>query len=262
MECDGNHVTPPLACQAKELHAPQSVPSSSCVKRTRPTEEEVARYTRKGYQSMRSGFPSLIWMTVATIACLALCCLGKPSLEDWRVTSIIRTIDLGGSVTVLSDAHVIRAQANTDEATTDDQVPPYYFAYSQSDVSKFSVLEVTAKFGAALKPEHRKILIAKDEGPLDTDSNEILARYVRGGNHTTSIRPHLYSVRLPADFMQRLHKDEQVPDITLTINALLLHTSEPLPPTVGQSESQFLLWKGDAAPIAVYDVEKARVKVK
>lgn len=211
---------------------------------------------------MRSVLSSLIWLAVAAVSWLALDCHGKPSSEDWRVNSIIRTIDLGGSVTVVSDAHVIRAQANANEPTTDDQVPPYYFAYSQSDVSKMSVLEVTAKFGAALKPEHRRILIAKDEGPLDTDSNEILAQYLQGGNQSTSTRPHLYSVRLPSEFMRRLHNDEQVPDITLTINSLLLHTSEPLPPTVGQSESQFLLWKGDAAPIAVYDVEKARVKVK
>jgi oligosaccharyltransferase complex subunit alpha (ribophorin I) len=194
------------------------------------------------------------------IALLALVCQAKlqPSPQDWRVTSIIRTIELGGSVTVVSDAHTIRAHADTEEPSNDDQVKPYFFAYSQSDASKISVLDVQAKFGVGVTPDQRKLLAVKDEGPLEGGSSQ----YAEKGNESTLSRPHLYSVRIPAAFMRRAHEKEPIPDVTLSINSLLLHTSEPLPPSVAQTESQYLLWKGDAAPIAIYDIERSRVKVK
>lgn len=217
-------------------------------------------------KAMRSVTPPVLWWAavVVAIAALVSTChgLAQPSPEDWRVTSIVRTIELGGSVTVVSDVHTIRAHADREEPSSDEEVKPYYFAYSQSDASKISVMEVQAKFGVGINANQRKLLAVQDEGPFDGDSDAILSKFLAGKNESVATRPHLYSVRLPAAFMKRAHVKEQVPDITLTISSLLLHTSEPLPPSVGQTESQFLLWNGDAAPIAIYDVEKARVKLK
>lgn len=208
----------------------------------------------------------LLWLLVALAGCIGVICQGRvqPDADAWKVSSVLRTIELGGSVTTLSDAHTIRASSGTPEPKEDDEEPRlYYFAFSQSDASKFSTIEVTAKFGAATQASQRAILAVQDEGALDGKADAILNSYLAGsGNESTSTRPHVYSVKIPAAFLRRAHAEEQVPDITLTINALLLHTSEPIPPSVGQIESQFLVWRGDASPIALYDIEKARIKVK
>ena len=199
-----------------------------------------------------------LWL--ALVACLALNGEARargPAPEDWRVTSIVRTVDLGGTVTTLSDTHVIRGHAHAPLPSSDGEVEPYYFAFSPSDASHLSALEATVKFGVGITPQQRGILAVQDEGPLDVDVQQYLS-----SNQSATARPRLYSVRLPAAYLQRAREEEQVPDITVTVQAHLFHTSEPLPLSVGQKDSQFLLWRGDASPIAVYDVEKARVKVK
>jgi hypothetical protein len=161
-------------------------------------------------------------------------------------------------VTSLSDVHTIRAHQGTSEPSDDDKVAPYYFAFSHSDASKFSILEASVKFGVGATPQQRGILSVQEEGSLETT----LSQGLQENNQSATARPKLYSVRIPSAYLRRAHAEESIPDITLYLHALLLHTSIPLPPSVGQTESQFLKWSGDATPIAVYDVEKARVKVK
>lgn len=209
----------------------------------------------------------LLWLYCLAVVVISSCqARVQPNADDWKINSFLRTIDLGGSVTILSEVHGIRAGPNTLEPKEGDEEPRlYYFAFSQSDASKLSTIEVTAKYGAALIPAHRAILAVQDQGALDGKADVILNQYLQGtgsNGSTTSTRPHLYSVKVPAAFLQKAHEAEEAPEITITINTLLLHTSEALPPSVGQKDNQFLLWSGDASPIALYDVEKARVKVK
>ncbi|UZJ56023.1 hypothetical protein CBS101457_005343 [Exobasidium rhododendri] len=206
----------------------------------------------------------LLWLTVLAWSALHSAALASVSPQDWRVTNVVRTIELGGTVTVLSDIHVIRAPAGTEEpSSNDDPAKPYYFAFSQADAGKISILEATVKFGAGVTPAQRGVLPVKDEGILDEYSHASLSQNLEGGNQSsTASRPHLFSVQIPAAYLRRAHQEEQVPDITVYLHALLLHTSEPLPLSVAQTESQFLLWSGDAAPVAIYDVEIAKIKVK
>jgi oligosaccharyltransferase complex subunit alpha (ribophorin I) len=209
----------------------------------------------------------LPWITAVAWSSALCSSLAKasPSAQDWRVTNIVRTLELGGTVTTLSDIHVIRAPAGAEEpASDDDPARPYYFAFSQADASKISILEATVKFGVGVTAKQRGILPVQDEGLLDADtSRDRFTQHLPLGNESSvASRLHLYSVQIPAAYLRRAHKEEQVPDITIYLHALLLHASVPLPTSVAQTESQFLLWSGDASPVAVYDVEVSKVKVK
>lgn len=181
------------------------------------------------------------------------------SPNDWQVANLVRTVELGGSVHTQMDVHTIRRPAGAPEPAESDPPASYFFALSQRDASILSAIECTAKFGAGVKPSQRAVLPVQDEGAWD----EFLESYLSSSNVSAATRPHLFSVKVPAAFQRRAREDiTEIPDVTLTITSTLLPSPEPLPRTVGQKESQYLVWTGDTEPLSVYPVDKARTKVK
>lgn len=207
-----------------------------------------------------------VWLSVCLRA--ATSAAAVPAKGDWQVASVVRNIDLGGSVSVVNDVHTVRPPPGSAEPTSDDRVPSYYFAFSQADASKMSGLEATARFGVGLKPEQRRILPVKDEGLLDAviggegGAASAGASVFPHNANASDTRPHLYSVQLPAAFLRKAHPSEPLPDTTITISALMLHASEAIPKHVGQSETQYLVWHGDASVMSPYGIDSARVKAK
>ncbi|MCO5565486.1 hypothetical protein L7F22_019159 [Adiantum nelumboides] len=176
----------------------------------------------------------------------------RPNIDDWKVTSIVRTIELS-SVSALSDVHTIKPSV---EVQSEQDIKPYYFALSALEAQHISGLEATARYGPGVIPKQRAILRVAEHGPLDT-TDALWA----DGNATAS-RPHLYSIKLPLHFLQPGSSEETLADTSLTITGMLVHASTPLPASVGQTESQNVLWKGSAALVSVYEAGSGRIKVK
>lgn len=180
------------------------------------------------------------------------------SSGDWQVSSVVRTIDLAGSVASWTDVHVVRPPSGQSEPSSDDQVKPYFFALSQRDAAKVSGIEASARFGVGLTPKQRAILPVQDEGLLDTFMG------LASSNATALLEDqvHLYSVQFPAAFLRKAHPQEPLPDTTLSITGYMVHASEPLPKTIAQSEAQYLVWHGEADVVPIYPLQSARVKVR
>lgn len=176
----------------------------------------------------------------------------RPTIEDWKVSSIIRTIELG-SVSSLSEVHIVKPSI---EVRSEQEVKPYYFALSALEAQHISGLEATARYGPGVIPKQRAILRVKEHGPLDTPGT-----LGNDGNATAS-RPHLYSIKLPLHFLHPGSTDETLADTSITITGILVHASKPLPASIAQTESQNVLWKGSASLVSVYGAESGRIKVK
>lgn len=192
----------------------------------------------------------LLVLSVAVHATLA----AGPQTDDWTVSSIARTVELG-TVASLSDVHVIRPPPGTAEPTKEDEVKPYYFTLFGHEAKHVSGLEATARYGPGVLPRQRAVLRVAEQGPMELPGSWAEA-------NATVTRPHLYYIKLPLHFLQPAQGEEAVPDLTITVTGMLTHASVPLPKSVSQTESQYLLWKGSAAPITPYGAGSGRVRVK
>lgn len=151
------------------------------------------------------------------------------SASGYEVKNVVRSIELGGSISSISTAYTLTKPA-------EDLGEPFYAAFSDAEWRALST------FGLS----------------IDTPSTlrDTVLTYTDAGTDAVDNSTHLLAIDLSSLSLS----PEQ--DLTFTIKGVFTHFTFPLPRTAPHdSTHQYLAWKGDTGIRSAYPVRKGRTKI-
>ncbi|CAO1625453.1 unnamed protein product [Jaminaea pallidilutea] len=189
---------------------------------------------------------SIAWGAFGLVGAAALAsAVSLPSPSDFKMHSISVNHELGGSTHQTSQLHVFEQPKGPDSSSK------YFIGLSPAEAATLSWAEVNLKIGAGIEPEQRGVADLHYEGSVSEIQIEEPT--------------HLYSVTLPPYFMQNHDPNDRgivTPNITVAVDLLFQHLSQPLPKAVSQKQDASLQWQGDVHPRTPYGCPKVRVKAR
>ncbi|EPQ27921.1 uncharacterized protein PFL1_04665 [Pseudozyma flocculosa PF-1] len=182
-----------------------------------------------------------------------------PSSADWTNLNYVKQLDLGGSVSHLLTSVTLQSNLAHDDVDGAEAVQLYFFTLPADEARALSwarasvrpaASSLLAKYGGIPKGQ-RPVLDFNPLGPLADDADT-----------------YLFSVPVPvAAFAQAGGDNDDAAagkdaGLMLSLEASLNHITKPLPASIKQTESQFLVWTGDVDVRSPYPTVAGRVKVK
>ena len=191
--------------------------------------------------SMRATFFAWCLGVAATVLCSTVLAAGNTANTGsfWTQKSLVKGVELAGSVSALSLEAVVVPTASIEKETGEDV--PYLLYLSEEEHNALSSLVVVAEpaTGAPAGSATARFEWPKSIGQIE------------GVNKTA-----MYALGIPRDLMNG------VEPITFKAMARLVHSTRPLPASIDQGEQQLLLYEGDAGVRTPYETGSSVVHVK
>lgn len=187
-------------------------------------------------RASRSGVPGSA--SFAFLAVLLLCTLVQytSAAIGWTQKSLVKTVELGGSLVQLHWDITATATGEEPEFATQDDVPLLLYL-SQREDKGLSYIRGSVS-ASANKKESVRVNVERAE-LLESDPQTVV-----------------YAAMIPRQFV------EQAKELRLRVFGAVAHEPEPLPKAVGQAERQFLVWTGDVGLRTPYETASGDVIVK